>query len=66
MGLYLRKLVAGIGDEQIEKLVSFCAQKQIQELIEKYADFNHHGRIIKELIKRPVFWNILYQILTVK
>jgi digeranylgeranylglycerophospholipid reductase len=66
MGLYLRKLVANIGDEQIEKLVNFCAQEPIQELMEKYADFNHHGRIIKELIKMPSFWKSFYQILAAK
>jgi flavin-dependent dehydrogenase len=66
MGLYLRKLIANIGDEQIEKLVNFCAQKPIQKLIEKYADFNHHGKIIKEIIKMPSFWKSFYQLLTSK
>lgn len=66
MSLYLRKLVAYCNDEQIEKLVQFCSQESIQRLIEKYADFNHHGRFIKELIKRPAFWKALYQILATK
>lgn len=66
MGLYLRKLIADFGDEQIEKLVAFCAQEPIQKLIEKYADFNHHGRIIKELIKMPSFWKSFYHILATK
>ncbi len=66
MSLYLRKLVAHFNDEQIEKLVQFCSQESIQRLIEKYADFNHHGRFIKELIKRPAFWKCLYQILATK
>ena len=51
MGLYLRKLIADFSDEQIEKLIRFSAQEQTQRLIEKYGDFNHHGRLIKELIK---------------
>ena len=66
MGLYLRKLIANFSDEQIEKLVQFCSQETTQKLIEKYADFNHHGRFIKELIKRPIFWKTLHQILTTK
>lgn len=63
MGLYLRKLVADFSDEQIEKLIGFSAQEQTQKLIEKYGDFNHHGRLIKELIKRPLFWRSLYQMI---
>lgn len=63
MGLYLRKLIADFSDEQIEKLIRFSAQEQTQRLIEKYGDFNHHGRLIKELIKQPLFWKNLYQIL---
>jgi geranylgeranyl reductase family protein len=66
MGLYLRKLLAYFNDEQIEKLVQFCAQDSIQKLIEKYADFNHHGRFIKELIKKPAFWKNLHQIFAAK
>jgi geranylgeranyl reductase family protein len=66
MGLYLRRLIAYSNDEQIEKLIQFCSKEPIQILIEKYADFNHHGRFIKELIKRPVFWKSLHQILTSK
>lgn len=66
MGLYLRKLIADFSDEQIEKLVRFSAQEQTQRLIEKYGDFNHHGRLIKELIKRPLFWRSLYQIISAK
>lgn len=64
MSIYLRKLIAHFNDEQIEKLVRFCSQEQIQMLIEKYADFNHHGRFIKELIKKPAFWKNFYQILS--
>ncbi len=64
MGLYLRKLIAHFNDGQIEKFVQFCSQEPIQKLIEKYADFNHHGRFIKELIKKPAFWKTLHQILT--
>jgi len=63
MGLYLRKLIADLSDKQIEKLVEFCVQKPIQSLIEKYGDFNHHGKFIKELIKMPSFWKNLYSIL---
>ncbi|OGX15731.1 MAG: hypothetical protein A2166_03125 [Omnitrophica WOR_2 bacterium RBG_13_41_10] len=66
MGLYFRKFVAYSSDEQIERLIRFCAQEQIQKLIEKYADFNHHGIFIRELIKRPIFWKNLYQMLTSK
>lgn len=66
MGLYLRSLVANLNDEQIERLVQFCSQEAIQALIEKYADFNHHGRFIRELIKRPYFWKTLHQVLTAK
>ena len=66
MGLYFRKLLAHFNDEQIEKLIQFFYQGSIQELIERYADFNHHGRFIKELIKRPAFWKSFYQILTTK
>lgn len=63
MGLYLRKLISDFRDEQIEKLIQFCAQGQTQKLIDKYGDFNHHGRLIKELIKRPLFWRSLYQMI---
>lgn len=66
MSLYFRKLVAYCNDEQIEKIVQFCSQESIQRLIEKYADFNHHGRFIKELIKNPTFWKSLYHILAIK
>jgi flavin-dependent dehydrogenase len=66
MGLYLRKLLANSNDKQIEKLIQFCAQDSIQKLITKYADFNHQGRFIKELIKRPAFWRNLYQVLAIK
>jgi len=66
MGLYLRKLIADFSDEQIEKLIQFSAQEQTQRLIEKYGDFNHHGRLIKELIKRPLFWKSLYQMISTK
>ena len=66
MGLYLRKLIADFSDEQIEKLIRFSAQEQTQRLIEKYGDFNHHGRLIKELIKRPLFWKSLYQMISTK
>jgi geranylgeranyl reductase family protein len=65
MSIYLRKLIANFNDEQIEKLVRFCAQDSIQRLIEEYADFNHHGKFIKELIMNPAFWKNLYQILTI-
>ena len=63
MGLYLRKLIADFSDEQIEKLIRFSVQEKTQRLIEKYADFNHHGRLIKELIKMPAFWRSLHHIL---
>ena len=66
MGLYLRKLIADFSDEQIEKLIQFSAQEQTQRIIEKYGDFNHHGRLIKELVKRPLFWKSLYQMLISK
>ncbi len=66
MGLYLRKLIADFSDEQIEKLIRFSAQEEAQRLIEKYGDFNHHGRLIKELIKRPLFWRSLYQMISAK
>lgn len=65
MGLYLRKLVANFNDEQIERLVQFSSQESIQKLIEKYADFNHQGRFIKELIKVPDFWRTLKQIFSI-
>jgi len=29
-----------------------------------FADFDHHGKFIKELIKMPAFWKSLYQILS--
>lgn len=64
MSLYFRKLIAHFNDGQIEKFVQFCSEEPIQRLIEKYADFNHHGRFIKELIKKPAFWKNLHQILT--
>jgi geranylgeranyl reductase family protein len=66
MGLYLRKLIAYLNDKQIEEMVRFCSQESIQKLIEKYADFNHHGRFIRELIKRPTFWKTLHRIFTTK
>jgi len=66
MGLYLRKLVVYLNDEQIEKLFRFCSEEPIQRLIEKYANFDHQGRFIKELIKEPVFWKMLHQILSRK
>lgn len=66
MGLYLRKLVSHLNDRQMEKLVQFCSQKPVQDLIQKYADFNHHGIFIQELIKRPYFWKNIYKILADK
>jgi len=66
MGLYLRKLVTYFTDEQIEQLIQFCSQESIQKLIERYADFNHHGKFIKQLIKQPAFWKSLYRILATK
>ena len=66
MGLYLRKLVARINDAQIEELFRFCSEEPIRKLIEKYWDFNHQGKFINELIKRPEFWKGIYQIFTVK
>ncbi len=66
MSIYLRKLIAHFSDEQIEELVKFCSQESTQRLIEKYADFNHHGRLIQELIKMPAFWKSFYQMLTTK
>ena len=66
MGLYLRKLVARINDAQMEELFSFCSQDPIRELIEKYWDFNHQGKFINELIKRPEFWKSIYRMFTVK
>lgn len=64
MSIYLRKLLANFSDEQIDELVSFLSEEPLRQLIEKYADFNHHGRFIKELIKRPIFWKKFYRILT--
>ncbi len=66
MSIYFRKLIAHFNDEQIEELVKFCSQEPTQRLIEKYADFNHHGRLIQELIKMPAFWKSFYQMLTTK
>lgn len=66
MSLYLRKLIAHLNDEQIEGLIQFSTQEPIQKLIERYADFNYHGKFIRELIKRPAFWKSFYQILTTK
>jgi digeranylgeranylglycerophospholipid reductase len=66
MSIYLRKLLANFNDGQIEELVKFLSQKAVQQLIEKHADFNHHGRFIKELIKFPPFWKSFYQILATK
>lgn len=66
MSIYLRKLIANFNDEQIEEAVKFFSKGDVQRLIEKYADFNHHGRFIKELIKKPAFWKNLYQIFTTK
>lgn len=66
MGLYLRKLISHFNDRQIEELVRFCSQNSIRMLIEKHADFNHHGRFIRELIKRPAFWKTFYRLLVNK
>ncbi|MDD4939186.1 MAG: NAD(P)/FAD-dependent oxidoreductase [Candidatus Omnitrophica bacterium] len=66
MSIYLRKLIARFNDEQIEELVKFISQDNVQQLMEKYADFNHHGRFIKELIKMPLFWKHLYHMVNVK
>ncbi len=66
MSIYLRKLIAHFNDEQIEELVKFCSQKSIQSLIEKYADFNHHGKFIQKLIKMPAFWKSFYHMLSAK
>jgi len=66
MSIYLRKLIANFNDEQIEELVKFFSRDTIQQLIEKYADFNHHGKFISELIKMPAFWKSFYQILVTK
>jgi geranylgeranyl reductase family protein len=66
MSLYLRKLIAHLNDEQIEGLIQFSTQEPIQKLIEKYADFDYHGKFIRELIKRPAFWKSFHQILTTK
>ena len=66
MSIYFRKLLANFNDEQIDKLVRFLSEEPIKQLIEKYADFNHHGRFIQELIKRPIFWKNFYKILTTK
>lgn len=65
MGLYLRKLITYFKDKQLDELIEFCAQEPIRKIIEKYGDFNHHGRFIKELIKRPIFWKNLHRILTI-
>lgn len=66
MSMYLRKLLVYLNDEQIEKLLRFCSGEPVLRLIEKYADFNHHGRFIKELIIMPAFWKTLYEMLSVK
>lgn len=66
MSIYLRKLIGNFNDEQLERLIQFCSQDSIQRLIEEYADFNHHGKFIKELIRRPAFWKNLYQLFTIK
>jgi digeranylgeranylglycerophospholipid reductase len=66
MSIYLRKLLTNFNDEQIEELVKFLSQETVQQLIEKHADFNHHGHFIKELIKFPPFWKSFYQILATK
>ena len=66
MSIYLRKLLANFNDVQIDKLVRFLSEEPIQQLIAKYADFNHHGRFIKELIKFPLFWKSFYQILATR
>jgi len=66
MSLYLRKLIAHLNDEQIESLIQFTTQEPIQKLIGKYADFNYHGKFIRELIKRPAFWKNFYHILATK
>lgn len=62
MGLYLRKFLAYLNDGQIERLVQFCAQESTQRLIEEYADFDHHGKFINELIKNPLFWKSLHHL----
>jgi hypothetical protein len=46
--------------------VQFCSREPIQRIIEKYADFDHHGRVIKELIKEPAFWQVFYQVFAAK
>jgi len=66
MSIYLRKLIARFNDQQIEELVKFVSQESVQQLIEKYADFNHHGKFIKELIKLPPFWKSFYSIIASK
>lgn len=66
MSIYLRKLLTNFNDQQIEALVRFLSQETVQQLIEKYADFNHHGKFIKKLIKFPPFWRSFYQILASK
>ena len=66
MSIYLRKLLANFNDKQIDGLVRFLSEEPIQQLIAKYADFNHHGRFIKELIKFPLFWKSFYQILATR
>jgi digeranylgeranylglycerophospholipid reductase len=66
MSIYFRKLLTNFNDEQIEELVRFLSEEPVKQLIEKYADFNHHGRFIQELTKRPIFWKNFYKMLTTK
>ena len=58
-GRYTRQLLAWSSDEQIDRLVGLCRQPDVQELIERCADFDAHHRLFAALFRLPAFWSVI-------
>lgn len=58
-GLIMRKLLSKLPDEGIESIFDVFSHEKIRGIIDKYADFDMHRRVIIEILKTKEFWRML-------
>ncbi|HTP41774.1 MAG TPA: hypothetical protein VML36_05085, partial [Nitrospiria bacterium] len=58
-GRYARRLLAWIGDRQLDALIGLCQSDEVQRVVARSAEFDAHHRFFVELFKLASFWDVM-------
>jgi len=58
-GRWFRELLAGLGDEEWDRLIAALASAEVQSVIKREARFNWHRSVILHVLKQPGIKSIL-------